>query len=330
MSAPVRALKAGRQRGVALILAVLMVALAAILAVNVSFKFYLDQRRAATTFALEQAFEIGKGAEAWAAEILVEDAGSSKRDDLSEKWATPLPPLPIDGGEIQGQLLDLQGRFNLNSLLEQDPQNPQQVRVNQYAYQQLKRLLELLKLEEEWADKIVDWIDPDNNPIGSNGAEDPIYTAQTPPYRAANTGMTRVSELLNLPGFGIERYRVLAPHVAALPANVNVINVCTATPYVLDSMLGNQTNFSLSIEAVAKARQNGCFPDKDTFQRELESAHTGDQAARQHFISRIGEQSNFFEADIWITIGTTQFTLYSQLLRDRNSVGVYARSFGTR
>jgi hypothetical protein len=51
-----------RQRGVALITAVLMVALATMLAVDVSFRGALDQRRSATLFALDQSLEIA-GAE---------------------------------------------------------------------------------------------------------------------------------------------------------------------------------------------------------------------------------------------------------------------------
>ncbi|MET0985746.1 MAG: type II secretion system minor pseudopilin GspK [Steroidobacteraceae bacterium] len=318
------------QRGVALIMAVLIVALATILAVDVGFKAYLDQRRAATSFALEQAFEVAKGAEAWAADILKEDGTSgTKRDDLTERWATPLPPLPIDGGELEGQLQDMQGRFNLNSLLVLDTATGQ-LRTNQFAYDQLVRLLELLNLETHWAAKITDWIDPDDNPVNNDGAEESIYTSQTPPYRTANMPMTRVSELLALPGFGMDRYRRLAPHVTALPSNVTMINLCTATPYVLDSM-GDQTNYTLSIESFTKARQNGCVPDKRTFEAELDSANISPNA-KAYYKAHIGEKSDYFEANVWITIGTTQFTLYSLLYRNSqtNAVGSLLRSFGTR
>jgi general secretion pathway protein K len=321
-----------RQRGVALITAVLIVALATILAVDVAFRGYLDQRRAATTYALEQAFEVAKGAEAWAADTLKQDGTSgSKVDDFTEQWATPIPPLPIDGGEIQGQLQDLQGRFNLNTLVTLE-QTTGQVKTNQFAYDQLVRLLELLELEPHWAAKITDWIDPDDNPVNTDGAEDSIYTAQDPPYRTANMPLTRTSELLSLPGFGIERYRKLAPHVTALPYAVTTINVCTASAYVLDSMLGNQTNYTHSIESMNKGRENGCFPRKQTFESELTSAHASSQQALAFFKKITAEKSSYFEANIWITIGTTQFTLYSLLYRNgtTHTVGPLLRSFGTR
>ena len=73
-----------RQRGVALIMAVLIVALATMLAASVSFKGYLDQRRSANAFALDQGFEVALGGEAWAADSLRRDKQqSSKTDDFT-------------------------------------------------------------------------------------------------------------------------------------------------------------------------------------------------------------------------------------------------------
>ena len=109
-----------RQRGVALITAVLMVALATMLAVDVGFRGFLDQRRAGTLFALDQGFEVALGAEAWAADFLKKDLQNSQTDHLGETWARPLPPLPIDGGAVEGRLEDMQGRFNLNNLINAD------------------------------------------------------------------------------------------------------------------------------------------------------------------------------------------------------------------
>ena len=57
-------LRRGRQRGVALITAVLMVALATMLAVDVGFRGFLDQRRSGTLLAMDQALQVALGAEA--------------------------------------------------------------------------------------------------------------------------------------------------------------------------------------------------------------------------------------------------------------------------
>ena len=50
------------------------------------------------------------GAEAWAADVLKRDKlTGSPTDDFAEEWALPLPPLPVDGGEVAGQIEDLPG-----------------------------------------------------------------------------------------------------------------------------------------------------------------------------------------------------------------------------
>jgi general secretion pathway protein K len=166
------------QRGVALITAVLIVALATILAVSVGFKGYLDQRRTATTFALDQGFEVALGGEAWASDALRRDAlQSPKTDDFTEEWATPIPPIPIEGGEFEGVLEDMQGRFNLNSLVMFEGGS---YKVEPLALKRFSRLLEILELEEKWASIIADWIDSDADAGFPSGAEDSSYTSLTP------------------------------------------------------------------------------------------------------------------------------------------------------
>ena len=55
---------AQRQRGVALIIALVLVALATILAWKISFQGYLERRRTTGFLAAEQAVQFGTGAEA--------------------------------------------------------------------------------------------------------------------------------------------------------------------------------------------------------------------------------------------------------------------------
>ena len=161
-----------RQRGVALITAVLIVALATMLAVTVFFRSYLDQRRSATLIATDLAFEVALGAEAWAADFLRRDLQESKTDHLGETWAQPLPPLPLDdGGTIEGRLEDMQGRFNLNNLKHGDGT------TNDAAVEQLERILQMLEIEPAWAAVIADWIDMDSQPGFPDGAEDAVYTS---------------------------------------------------------------------------------------------------------------------------------------------------------
>jgi general secretion pathway protein K len=313
-----------RQRGVALITAVLVVALAAILAVNVGFKGYMDQRRSATAFALDQSFEVALGGEAWASDSLRRDKQQSSRtDDFTEEWATPIPPIPIEGGEFQGQVEDMQGRFNLNNLVKLDGDRHV---VDKAELERFTRLLENLEIEEKWAGIIADWIDSDGDAGFPSGAEDPIYTSLTPPYRTANTPITRASELLAISEFGLDRYRKLEPFVTALPLGPKTkINLCTASAELLDALVEGQSEYMHARENLVETRKNRCFPDKQAFESRL----SGPQ--KQQIQEVIGETSSYFRSTIWVTIGTTEFTLYSLLYRNDSTslIRPILRSHGT-
>jgi general secretion pathway protein K len=308
-----------RQRGVALITAVLIVALATILAVNVAFRSVLDQRRSATLFGLDQAFEIALGAEALAAEVLRRDAQETQTDHLGETWAKPVV-LPVDDGigMVEGRLEDLQGRFNLNNLIFPDGT------TNPDAVKQLERIMVMAGIESDWATAIADWIDADVDPGFPNGAEDSSYTGESPPHLAANMPITRVSEILVLPGFTADRYASIKPYLSALPVG-SKLNVCTAPGIVLDSLAENQRQFSLNPDYLVEQRKNlGCFPTLIDVQGTL------GQAEYDKVKNSLAETSSYFRATVWVTIGTTEFTLYSLLARGGTGpVRPVLRSFGS-
>jgi general secretion pathway protein K len=306
-----------RQRGVALITAVLMVALATMLAVDVGFRGFLDQRRSGTLFALDQGYEIALGAEAWAADFLKKDQQESQTDHLGENWARPLPPLPIEGGTVEGRLEDMQGRFNLNNLIHTDgTPNPEAVK-------QFERILVMLEIEPNWATAMADWLDQDTQPGFPDGAEDTVYTGQSPPHLAANMPVTRVSELMVLPGFGAERFTRLKPFVSALPVGTP-LNVCTAPGIVLDSLSDETREFSLNPDDLVRRRKDACFPSLEDLRGSL-----GDEKYNE-LKNSLAESSAYFRATVWVTIGTTQFTLYSLLARGgAGSVRPALRSFGS-
>lgn len=312
------------QRGVAMITAILIVALATILAVHVGYQSFLDQRRTASVFSYDQGLQVAFGAEAWVADVLQKDARQSgKTDDYTEEWAMRIPPLPVDGGEIVGQVDDMQGRFNLNSLVKWD-QTKSQFATDQAAVERLKRLLEILKIEDKWASIIADWIDGDIDAGFPDGAEDPIYTGMTPAYRTPNMPITRATELLALAGFGLERFQKLEPYVTALPIGTP-INLCTASPAVLDALTAKQRQYTLAVQSTAQTRKQRCFPTIADLQATL------DPKEKQELIDGkvVSQTSSYFRTTVWVTIGTTQLTLYSLLYRQNNLVRPIQRSIGT-
>jgi general secretion pathway protein K len=348
-----------QQRGVALIIALILVALATILATKLTFDGFLERRRAIGVMAAEQALHFGLGAEALAADALAQDQQmSASQTTLAAPWAQPTQPLPItpqddpEGepiGTLQGQVEDMQGRFNLNNLarviqgsggantgLNVNSTNPingnssgnanngaQAPVQDPQPLEQFQRLLIAVGLEPKWAAIARDWIDADDLPGSPDGAEDSIYTSQTPPYRTGNWPMMSPTELMNLPGFGADRYRKIAPFVTALPTATAPINICTAPSEVLES-LAPSLNGEYGPQVLAAGRKNGCFPDLNTFRTVV-----GPQAL-QAIAQRYGTTSNYFRLTTRITLGTTEFTLYSLLLRGNGGkVTPLLRSFGT-
>lgn len=301
-----------RARGVALITAMLISALAALVAYNLAWDNTLDVRRTMSLLYRDQAQQIALGAESWVINILHQDMADSQTDHLGEIWAAELPGLPIDGGEVYGGVQDLQGRFNVNNLIDNTGG------VDPEALEQFQRLLAVLDLDPRLAGIAADWLDADAEPSFPDGAEDGIYTGRTPPYRAANQRLTSVSELLALDGMDKESFDVLAPHITALPGRT-AINVNTATAPVLQSLGENIS--AADVEALLSERENGGFPD---IQTAFSSLVTPD------VLNSLDEATNYFQVRVVVRIDTVRVTLYSVLLRGpTGSVTPILRSFGT-
>jgi general secretion pathway protein K len=315
-----------RQRGVALLIALVVVALATILATRIGTDSALNQRRAGYLFVHEQAMQVALGAEVWAQEVLAQQFNQPPSHiSLDQAWATPLPPLPIDGGTIVGALEDMQGRFNLNNLI--DPKTGGKSADTQIYFDQFQRLLASLQLEPKWASLLLDWIDFDNLATLPDGAEDGEYMSQVPPYLAANLPITSTSELLSLPGFGIERYRKLAPYVSALPVGTP-LNLCTAPGLVLASLSANMGyDFSRGTEQLTNNRQQGCFPTPTDLQKDMASAPQ-DFAAYQK-AGYLGQTSKYFRSTVIVSIGTTEFSLYTLFNVNAQFPRPVLRSIGT-
>jgi general secretion pathway protein K len=336
-----------RQRGIAMLVAILLVALGTIIATAVAYESAMAARRGTATFSFDEALLVGQGAEALAAyglKTVMEQskpgAGGTTADVFpAQPWAQPVGPLEVvPGVTLEASLEDMQGRFNLNWLVDYGaspfgggntpggnnlstgmgngggPNNSipgltGAASPNQGAIQAFNKLLAELQIEPKWADLIVDWIDSDNMPQTS-GAEDSAYLSQNPPYLAANRYMTSTSELLALPGFGRENFAKLAPYISALPPSTP-LNICTAPWAVLDAFSTSSTFSSDQGAGLAKNREAapGCFPDLASYKTQNMTPSDLQLAGDKRF----GTTSQYFRLSSLVTIGSTEFNLYSLL-----------------
>lgn len=309
---------AARQRGVALITALLVVALASIAAVAMTQRQQIDIRRTANVLAAGQGLQYGLGGEDWARTILARDFEDDRTngtvDSLDEIWAQQLPPTMITGGTISGRIEDLQGRFNLNSLTlavdqEKDrgaPPHPQLVCF--------QRLLQVLELDPAIAQAAADWVDADARVRFPDGAEDVTYLAQETPYRAANGPMADPSELRMIKGVSAEAYAKLRPFISALP-QPTTINVNTAPAPVLQA-LDVHIDATIAAELV-KHRDEKPFKDKQAFLDALTRLLGGeDQTATDGVAELIDVSSSYFLVHADVALDRARVRLASTLERD--------------
>ncbi len=301
------------QRGVALLTAIILVAMTTIIAAAIVFKTAMTARRSASTLAFDEAAQLAGGAEGYAADILAKDS-TPNEDRPDDDWARPFGPLEVAPGvRLQAQMVDLDGRFNLNSLVDdQGKKSPQ-------AYLIFQRLLSNLKLDPNLADEVLDWIDADFQ-AEPYGAEDSAYSSQSPPYRTPNAAITNVSELLAMKDFGPENYAKLKDYVAALPRpaakNATPINLCTAPAELVDAVLGAAIAYTLTPANLVAQRKGQCFPTK----QDVSTLNQTEFAAIEAQIG-ISNKSRYFRLTSIIGIGTSQFALYSFLQRTNSTPG---------
>lgn len=292
-----------RQRGVALLLALVILALGASITSAMLWDRGLAVYRSTLISAQRQAWQYDLGAEAWVEQILRRSA--DKNDTLGSPWAKHLPPLPVQGGAIHGGVEDLQGRFNLNDLVNTNG------KPNPAAVASLKRLLVLLQIDPNIANAIVDWEDPDDTVTNPGGAESGYYASLDPAYAPANGPFASITSLRLVKGITPAIYTRLAPYVSALPT-ITALNINTAPAMVLAAVI---PDFSLNKARtlVAQRGDNG-FPSITDFQNRIQRKIT----------FPLTLQSSYFLLTVTTTIGTTQLSLYSVLYRNAQDHEVQA------
>lgn len=241
-----------QEGGFALLTVLIIVALVAILSSQLIYQQHLSISRSANMLHQAQSLSVAWGLEGWVKQGLKLDAEDNQVDHLEEMWSQPLLSVPFEGGEISGQLYDLQGRINLNNVLAEDKNQReiwQQVidrwllQVDSEASAVTTESGESLgggssvSLNQPLAEVLTDWVDADEERL-PGGAESDSYLLMQPPYRAANQPMVMLEEIKLLQGFqqiGYQPWQRIKTTATALPTTTP-INVNTAEKTVLMSL----------------------------------------------------------------------------------------------
>ena len=297
-----------RQCGVALITVLLVFAVVAVIAAEMLRRSQLNVRSVGNLIESRQAYYYALGGEALARQVLALDASNGRgRDSLDEAWAkvAEQAPFEIDGGAIKVEIFDLQGRFNLNSLVD-----GQGVPVEGIALPRLKQLFAVLGVDARLADQWRDWVDRDQMPQPS-GAEDASY----PNYKTAGGPEADISSLRLLRDMQPEAFDKIAPHVAVLPPDA-LININTADATVLRALA---PIIAARASQILARQQQGGYADLG----ELTSI-LGEGAD----VTGLAVNSSYFEVITTVQYLDRLQRLRSVLKRDQNSgaISVLSRS----
>ncbi|MDD4888255.1 MAG: type II secretion system minor pseudopilin GspK [Thiomonas sp.] len=241
-----------RQRGAALITAMLIAALAAVMVSGMFWSQWSAIAREQTAREQTQARWILRGSIDWARLILREDARTSTADYLGEPWSVPLAEarlstfLAARGQDnatlpdawLEGRIVDAQSRFNLRDLAPAGSVDPQ-------ALLAFQRLCAALQLPSSVAADI------------ANGM------AASSPFRAAAQGnvanpplpLQQLQDLVRLGPGVAQALPKLAPEVTLLP-QATPVNANTASPLVLAAVLGVDAD---TAQALVEARKRAYF-----------------------------------------------------------------------
>jgi len=297
-----------RQRGAALLLAMLILTLVATLAAGMVWQQWRGIEVEAAERTRSQGLWLLNGALDWARLILREDRRNGGPDHLGEPWALPLAESRLstflaadknntvddDGPEafLSGRIVDAQSRLNLLNLVHDDGAAAQK------DLQALQRLCTALGLPGETAGQIA-------TGLRASGASLDQIDVDTPDGKAQRSAMLLPDHVGQLAWYGVPPPVVaqLAPFVALLPTHTSV-NVNTAPAEVLMAAVAGLDRGSA--ERVIQMRQRKPFATAADISAALPPALTPDA-------TQISFNSDYFEVQ-------GQLRFEQHVLRERSLV----------
>jgi general secretion pathway protein K len=324
-----------KQRGVALITVILIVAMVVIIATNISARNQLSMRRTLNLTQYDQAYWYALSAEELTKKVLKQDLDDSKGIVHRQQfWALADVVFPAEYGEIVGQVSDMRACFNLNALAAAAKSNNNGQPQLPLAAKQFKALLVGLGMDDFAAERLThtlkDYVDADsiNSPYG---AEDAEYESRNVPYRAANTLMNHKSELRAVLGFTKEVYRHLAPLVCAIPGNdrqllnVNTLEIEQAP--LLMAMLDNQISLGEAENIIGQVPASGYETLDEFWQNSSIVGLKVDEDAKSSFVI----DSDYFMLKAGAKVNEAIFRMESVLKKGSgNSMDVLTRQYGNQ
>ncbi len=209
------------QKGMALLLVLVIISLLSALIIEFSFSTLVDLRATETFRDRIKAYYLARGGIEAARTILQEDKNSF--DHPSEFWGNPLVNIPAGDGDVSIKITDLSGRLNINFVAD-NRGNPLP------GYHRFVALCEEVLLldqaqAQELADSLVYWFISDKT---QTTPDDAYYDGLQPSYHRRGKKLVVLDELRLVKGFDLQRFEMLIPYIRVVgdePINLNTAPV---------------------------------------------------------------------------------------------------------
>jgi len=253
--------KLGNERGMVLLLVLVVVALLSALLSDFAFSTLIDMRMTETFRDTARAEYLARGGITAGRMILKIDTNTyDARNDLKEYWSIGVQDYPLAEGSVSVLIDDLDGKLDLNKLVAGGAGLP--IFTDRF----ISLCTELgIAYPNELADALVDWLDPDDQQLSAAGAEDAYYRSLNPSYEATDGPLRSIDELRLIRGFDTETVERLRPFVCALPLSQSDgnLNINTASPELLRSWTTQMT--PVMVDDLIAERTKKPFESKQDF-----------------------------------------------------------------
>lgn len=302
-----------RQQGMALLMALVMMAIAVTLVAGLWYSSRLSLFRTQQSHQNLQAQHLSQGLLIWASDILENDYSESNQayDTSGDAWHQGIRGMVVEQAVLSGDLTGMNHLFNINNLMVNNE-------VSQVHLDYFIRLLTALNLDVSLADKILDWMDPDQQPR-PGGAEDFAYAAESPPYQTAGAPFSHIRELYLIAGMDEAQFKQLSPYVTALPVmqSSSLMNINTLPPVMIKAL-----DPAISEELAVRIYQQGeaSFTRMDDFYRfdkDIEFL-PGLNDKKPVFEQLVGVQTRYLQARTDVVIDDHSYSQYALLHRRNN------------
>ena len=298
------------ERGVALLLALVVVTLLVALILEFDAEARREYREAAAFRDNFKASMLTRAAVQAARAVLQQDFLRDKQtgekfDAPTDIWAMPIKNYAIGDGFLSALIQDERGKLNLNDL----PASVNDPVKFKTMTERARRLFELLQLNPDLVDAVIDWTDQDDNPRPA-GAESAYYQTQRPAYRAANERLQSLADLRLIKGFTPDIIDRLSRYVTVYPLDGSApININTADPLVIQSLDEGITP-TMALEIV----QGRPYKTKEDLNRIGSFSEIGTKLRASGSVYDV--KSEFFSARLAITVNESTKTALTVLRRD--------------